>query len=329
MKKFLVLLAALLFAAACAAPTSNVNTPIANTNAAKEAAPALTEADAIAKEKGAWSAIQNKDYVAFGDMLAPEAIEVSSEKVFDKAGTMEDIKDFEPSQVDFSDWKFLQLDKDAFVVTYSVKINGKYKGQTIPTANGRASSAWVSRDGKWVSIYHQETMVKPPMPPPPASKNATAHASPSPATAAPAATPGSDVAADEQMVWDALKSKNYDAFASMLAADSIEVEPDGVFDKAGSVKGVQNFDASKAVVSDFKVVRMDDDASIVTYLVKIPGMAPNGERHSTIWTNTDGRWQARFHQGTPIEAMPAAGASPKATPSPHASSSPRTAASPQ
>jgi len=124
------------------------------------------------------------------------------------------------------------------------------------------------------------------------------------------------------MVWDAIKSRNYDAFASLLATDSIEVEPDGVYDKAGSVKVVQNFDASKAVLSEFKVVKMDDDASIVTYLAKGPGMA-SGERHSTIWTNTNGRWLARFHQGTPIETAPVAGASPKANASPKAAVSPQ------
>ena len=34
--------------------------------------------------------------------------------------------------------------------------------------------------------------------------------------------------ANEKMIWDLFKSKNYDAFASFLAEDFIEVEPEGI-----------------------------------------------------------------------------------------------------
>ena len=62
------------------------------------------------------------------------------------------------------------------------------------------------------------------------------------------AAAGPDPIANEKTVWDLFKSKNYDAFAAMLAPDFLEVEPDGYFDKAGTVKGVSMFDASKAVL---------------------------------------------------------------------------------
>ena len=119
------------------------------------------------------------------------------------------------------------------------------------------------------------------------------------------ASTGADPIANEKMVWDALKSKNFDAFAALLASDSLEVEPEGVHDKAGSVKTVSQFDASKAALSDWKVVKFDDDASLVTYLVKIPGSAPDGERHSTIWIDRGGKWLALFHHGTPVMKVPA------------------------
>ncbi len=106
--------------------------------------------------------------------------------------------------------------------------------------------------------------------------------------------------ADEKLVWDALKSRNYDAFAAYLAPEAMEIEADGVYDKAGSVKGVSMFDASKAELSDWKTVKFDNDASLVTYLVKLPGMDPDQERHTTIWTNGNGKWLAVFHQGTPL-----------------------------
>src|SRR5207244_3216922 len=102
--------------------------------------------------------------------------------------------------------------------------------------------------------------------------------------------------------------KDYDRFASYLSDNSIEVEETGVYDKPGSVKGVSMLDASKATLSDFKAMKLDDDASLVTYLVKIPvkGVSPLGERHSTIWTNKDGKWLTDFHEGTSATPPPKA-----------------------
>jgi len=322
MKKILVIISALLVAAACSAPPTNREAAPANANVATAPSPAVTEADAIAKEKAVWDTIKNKDYEAFGNMLDEGQVEVTGETVNDKAASIANIKVFEPSEVNFSDWKFLSIDKDAFVVTYSVSYKGKYKGKDFPAESARASSAWINRAGKWLAKYHQECPVKAAMPPParPADK---AKAAASPATS-PVMAAGPDPIANEKMIWDFLKSKNYDAFAANLASDSIEVEPDGVFDKAGSVKGVSQVDLSKAVVSDFQSVKLDDDASLVVYMVKTRGFAANGERHSTIWANRAGKWSAVFHHGgTPVtkpgamaETKPAASPSPKMAASP-------------
>src|SRR4030088_881682 len=123
MKKILVIVSVLIVAAACAAPPTNQSTPSANTNpAVTPLAATMTEADAIAKEKAIWDTIKAKDYEAFGNMLADDQLEVMGEAVNDKAGSIAGVKDFEPSDVTFSDWKFLSIDKDAFVITYTVSM---------------------------------------------------------------------------------------------------------------------------------------------------------------------------------------------------------------
>jgi hypothetical protein len=153
----------------------------------------------------------------------------------------------------------------------------------------------VNRNGEWVAIYYQETKAMTgPMPPMPKE---------APKAASPSGTPGqtsSDAAANEKLVWDAFKARNYDAFASYLADNFMEVEAEGVFDKAGSIKGVQGFDASKAELSNWKTVKFDDDASLVTYVAKIPGFPT--AYHSSIWVNKNGKWVGLFHQGTSEEA---------------------------
>ena len=322
MKKILILVSLLVLAVACVAPTTNreaASSPNANSSPVRSAAP-LTEADAIAKEKQIWDTIKNKDYNAFGNTLTDDFINVASDAVYDKAGSISGLKGFEPSEITFADWKFVPIDKDAGVVTYTVNIKGKFNGEELSPTPVRASSAFVNRDGKWLAIYHQgsEVMKMPPPPPAPASK-AKAAASPAPMPALAETT--SDPVANEKAVWAALKTKNYDGFASYLAPEAIEVESSGLYDKAGSVKNVQLYDLSKADLSEFKSIKIDDDASIVTYTVRIPGGKPELEHHTTIWVNRNGKWWALFHQGTPVMPIPAAKPSPSPSPSKAAAAS--------
>lgn len=314
MKKTFAFVSLVVFALACAAPPTNDSALSTNRNA-NTAPPAavITEADAIAKEKAIWETIRLKDYDAFADMLADDQIEVLDAGVHDKAASIAGVKEFEPSEVVFSDWKHLPINKDAFVVIYTANVKGKFKGKEFEPQTVRGSSAWVNRDGKWLAAFHQECPVKPPMTPSPTPITAaTPIASP---TAAPVtATTGPDAIANEKLVWDLFKSRNYNAFAALLAPEFLEVEPDNVYDKVGSVKGVSQFDASKAVLSDFKTANLNADASVVTYVSKAPAFGPDGERHSTIWVKRDGKWFGLFHHGgTPILKMPA---TPQASASP-------------
>ena len=150
----------------------------------------------------------------------------------------------------------------------------------------------------------------------------------SPAASPAQATATADPVANEKMIWDLLKAKQFDSFAALLATDAIEVEPNGVWDKAGIISGVKSFDFSKSTLSDFKTLNIDTDAALVTYLVTNPNSKPAEERHTTIWAMRDGKWMAVFHHGTPVNhamssalpAMPMDSASPMkhemASPSP-------------
>jgi hypothetical protein len=328
MKKLFVLISLLSVAAACAMPPANQNVNT-STVAEKPSAPAMTEADAIAKEKAIWDTITKKDYDGFAAMLDSGQLEVMPDGVMDKATSVTSVKEFEPTETIFSNWKFLSIDKDAYVVVYDAATKGKYKGKEFPPATVHASSAWANRDGKWLAVYHQECDVM--NMPPPAATNKPA---PSPATA-PAATTTSDPIANEKLIWELLKGGQTDAFGNLIAVDAIEVEPNGVWDRAGIIKSVNGADFSKSTISDFKTLNIDSDAALVTYSVTIPGAKPPQERHTTIWALRDGKWLAVFHHGTPAAhamasaspGMPMNSASPMthsmASPSPKPSSSPK------
>jgi len=300
MKRILLFACLVVFAAACASQppgnkdvATNANASNANKPADTRATAPASEADIIAKEKASWDVLKKKDWDGFAKMLASDYIEVLDDGVHDKAKTMEAIKDFELSDVSYSDWKMLPIDKDAVIITYSVTVKANVKGQPEPPGPYREASVYVNRNGEWITVFYQETLARKPMAQPTPGKPAKSATSPM----AKPADAGSDVTANEKMVWDALKSGNYDAFASYLASDTMEIEADGVYDKAGSVKGVSGMNFSKTELSDWRTLKFDDDASVITYVVKIPGFPT--EYHSTIWANRNGKWQAMFHQGTP------------------------------
>ena len=156
-----------------------------------------------------------------------------------------------------------------------------------------------------MGVFHQDSPVEEGTAGNEAAHNKTS-ATPTPATAAakPAEPVSDDPVAREKQVWDAIKKKDFDRFASFLAEDQLEVTPWGVNDKAASVSGVQQADLSGGALSDFKTAKISDDIVIVTYMVKgVVGMPPSGARASTIWVKRDGKWLAVYHQDTAV--MPA------------------------
>jgi len=315
-------------------PTSNENTSNTNKPTETKSSAAPTVDDISAKEKAAWDGFKKKDEAAFKKYLLPDYFGVTAGGVSDTAQSIAGMKDTELSDFTLTDWKLTTIDKDAVLLTYIATEKATYKGKPLPDGPYYEASVYVNRNGEWLNLYYQETLQQ--RMPPSASPSPTKPAPPAKAGASPMAKPAEttdDVAANEKLVWDALKSRNYDAFGSYLADNSMEIESDGVYDKAGSLKGVQGFDASKAALSDWKAVKFDDDASVVTYKVTIPGDKPDTSYHSTIWVKRDGKWHAFFHMGTPAQDLtmvggPAKSASPAKSMSPEMKMSPAAKASP-
>lgn len=303
---FLFIPVALLLFACSAPPTNREATSSSSTNKTAETKvpAAVTEAEVTAKEKEIWAALEKKDYTSFGSMLADDFVYVTNDGVHDKAATVKLITGFAPSNVVTSDWKFIPVGKTAGIVTFTVKANATMNGEALPAMHSRESSVWVNRGGKLVAVYHQDTTVMTGPPPPPAK------AGPTPAGTFTPATIGPDAEANEKAVWAAFAAKQWDAFGSYLATDFIEVEAEGVYDRAASIKGVQNVDFSKASLSNFKTVKIDDESNLVAYTSLIPGAKPDTFYSASVWSMRDGKWLAVFHQGTP-KAAPAPATPPK------------------
>jgi hypothetical protein len=300
----------LLAASACTTTTENTNTGAANTNtnansnanAAATATPTgPTQADIEAKERQVYDAIKAKNWDAFAGLLTDDFVIVSRDGVMAKAAMLGDMKKYDLTEYTLSDFRLLKVDADLAVLTYTETEKSSYDGHATPGKPVRASSAWVNRGGKWLAAYHQETDVME-MPPPSPAPSASPAASPASAAASPAASPATapaNATDAEKAVWDAIKAKNSDTFASYMLPDALEVEPEGIMDKATSAKMITMFDASKWALSDFKEIKLDADATLLTYKATGPDKGKTVEMyHTTIWTNRGGQWKAAFHQGT-------------------------------
>ncbi|HEX5707779.1 MAG TPA: nuclear transport factor 2 family protein [Pyrinomonadaceae bacterium] len=310
MKRLLLpcaLFALALSAASCAAPApSNNANQTANTNAATPT-PSPASVDFAERDRQVYDAIKRKDWDAFAAFIGDDYMLVVSDGVHDRATLLEGVKTIDIAEISFSDFKTVNADPDVRVVTYTTRAKGTMDGAPLPEGPMYESSVWVNREGKWLAAYHQETAAEASPSPSPggASPAPTATATAPGATATPASTPATatDATGMEKLIWDALKRKDWDAFAGYLAEDQIEVWQTGVHDKAASVAGVKQVNFAGSSLSDFREMKLTPNATLVTYVAKgaAPLFGPDGERHTTLWVNRGGRWLAVFHQATRIK----------------------------
>jgi hypothetical protein len=319
MKKLIAGVCFLVLFAACQ-PVANDNMANANQTPETKAVAPPSEADMIAKEKAAWDAFKRKDADAFKKLLAPEYIEIIGNGPMDSAATVSGMSDVTLTDVTFADWKMTTIDKDLLLLTYTTTQKGTYKGEAFDGTN-RHAAAWINRNGEWLAIYFQETRTSTAPPPPHAKAGASPATSPASSPAKIEAT--ADVIANEKLVWDLFRGKNFDGFQTLLAPEFMEIAPTGVYDRVATVKGVSEMDASKLELSDWKAVKFDEDAALVTYTVTMKGPKPEKAYHATIWAKRDGKWLAFHHQLTSA-SMPGASPSPtkNASPAPTKKASP-------
>ncbi len=116
------------------------------------------EAQIIAIEKAGWEAWKNKDAKWFQANLTDDALSVRSDGVTDKAQNIKDLPNCEVKSVSLDGFKFLMLDKNSALITFTGMQDAVCGGKTQPSTV-RASSVYVKRGGKWLNAYYTEIPV--------------------------------------------------------------------------------------------------------------------------------------------------------------------------
>ncbi|HEY6122593.1 MAG TPA: nuclear transport factor 2 family protein [Pyrinomonadaceae bacterium] len=115
------------------------------------------ETQIIALEKAGWEAWKNKDGSWTRDNVTEEFLLVNSEGVANKMQVVKSTAtDCEVKGYSLDNFKFVTLDKDSVLMTYTAKQDGVCSGKPIP-ANVRASVVYVRRGGKWLEAFYMET----------------------------------------------------------------------------------------------------------------------------------------------------------------------------
>ena len=117
-----------------------------------------------ALERKTWDAFKSQDMKAIKEVIAPDGLsaDMNGFATADQMDSM--IKDYTLESCDIQDVKLVKLDKDAAVLVYTATVSAKFRGESVPSGPYYVSTVYANRGGKWMGVYHQETLAMSGMP---------------------------------------------------------------------------------------------------------------------------------------------------------------------
>lgn len=102
----------------------------------------------------------------------------------------------------------------------------------------------------------------------------------------------------EERAWGAVDNRDVEFYREYLSPEALVVSPPGVLDREGILRDiVENpHELPAYTITDPKVVPLGEAGAVLAYTVSLGGQTLFV---STVYTRSDGRWRAAFHQRTP------------------------------
>lgn len=107
----------------------------------------------LAQERKLIDAINKKDKVAIGEMLANERMSITSRGAQTTPEIIRSLETLSFSRHQINDPKTIELGRDAAILTYKFSWTGE-GGQPMSV---QATSVWRLINGNWRSVFYQET----------------------------------------------------------------------------------------------------------------------------------------------------------------------------
>jgi len=104
--------------------------------------------------------------------------------------------------------------------------------------------------------------------------------------------------AQEQKLWEALRTKDAAAFRALVAADVVWVSPAGVSRAALELPPAIQPHWAESQPEEFGVTQLNKSTAMVTFRAAPAGAGAPAAHHTSLWMNRGGRWQVALHQHT-------------------------------
>lgn len=120
----------------------------------KIAAPSL-EKTILDQEKASWETLKQKNYSAFGELLADDYAGIDNTGISSRAELLKSMPELRLLNYTMEDVKVRSVANGVALITYKAKLSGSYQGKELKPIY--ASSVWVKRGSKWLQTFNQET----------------------------------------------------------------------------------------------------------------------------------------------------------------------------
>jgi glyoxylase I family protein len=112
----------------------------------------------LAQEKKLIAAINKKDSATLRDLLADEIMSITATRGRQtKPEIVAGLERVSFTDYEISDAKTIRVTPDVAILTYNFTWTGGITGRPATTTKSFATSVWQRRDGKWRSVFYQET----------------------------------------------------------------------------------------------------------------------------------------------------------------------------
>jgi hypothetical protein len=104
-------------------------------------------------ERAFWQDVQKQDWKDVERHLAGNFVYATPGKTLERAEALENFQQMQIQEYSIGDLS-TEMNRDAFVVTYTVTLRGTNHGRAFPDQPKRRMSVWQQQKGGWVMIAH-------------------------------------------------------------------------------------------------------------------------------------------------------------------------------
>jgi uncharacterized protein (TIGR02246 family) len=113
----------------------------------------------LAQERKLIDAVNKKDKAAVADLLADERMSITSRGKQTRAEVIQSLENLSFGKHQISEPKTIAVSPDVAILTYKFSGTGGATGQAPAASTVYATSVWRQRDGRWRSVFYQETPI--------------------------------------------------------------------------------------------------------------------------------------------------------------------------